>query len=209
MLDSQECAEENSSSYRQLAEIDDEDLRNVQEILHGPGGLLHRLLKGQFAGAERCLARHLRVALAEASAWRTTEEAPDDLTEGLFAFPDSVCGHQQTIIYGWGTTAGNLFRPLRQIRKNPRDRGRGHHERHGDRARGRSDSPAPASGRPRDRAAAARTDPDLRSTFHGLPSGRMTCCRRPPRICRGNVELCIHNPSRSCPLLDDLTRLVS
>jgi hypothetical protein len=33
--------------------------------------------------------------------WNPIEDAPDDLTEGLFAYPDSICGYQQMVIYGF------------------------------------------------------------------------------------------------------------
>jgi hypothetical protein len=33
--------------------------------------------------------------------WNPIEGAPDDLTEGLFAYPDRICGYRQMVIYGF------------------------------------------------------------------------------------------------------------
>jgi hypothetical protein len=46
--------------------------------------------------ARLSFSRHVRV-----QDWAPVGEAPDDLAEGLFAYPDGIGGYQQMVVYGY------------------------------------------------------------------------------------------------------------
>jgi hypothetical protein len=82
--------------------VSEEELAHAREILYAPFGLAYCIAKGFRARAEEDLARFLSKNQRDAAGdWRPIEEAPDDLAEGLFAFPDGSGGYVQMVIYGY------------------------------------------------------------------------------------------------------------
>jgi len=83
-------------------EVSEKDLSRAREILDRPFGLAYCILHGYRARAEKDLARLLaRSSQEDGPDWRPIQEAPDDLSEGLFAVPDGSGGFQQMVIYGY------------------------------------------------------------------------------------------------------------
>lgn len=83
-------------------EVSEDELAHAREVLYAPFGLAYCITKGFRARAEKDLALLLSGALRDAAGdWRPIEEAPDDLAEGLFAFPDGTGAYVQMVIYGY------------------------------------------------------------------------------------------------------------
>ncbi|WP_230532906.1 hypothetical protein [Microvirga roseola] len=82
-----------------MEEFDRQDLARAREVLDDPFGLTCSLAFGDRARAEKDLARLLsQYRREDAGEWRPLTEAPDDLAEGLFAFPGGKGGYQQMVI---------------------------------------------------------------------------------------------------------------
>jgi hypothetical protein len=100
----------------------DERVR-AREFLDAPFGLIYCISKGYRGQAEESLARLLAQLRHESrEGWRPIEEAPDDLAEGLFAFPDGMGGYHQTVIYGYAPSRRRALSCLytaRGVRPDP------------------------------------------------------------------------------------------
>jgi hypothetical protein len=104
-------------------EVSDEDLAHAREILYAPFGLAYCLTRGFRTRAEKELAQLISRAQRDAAEdWKPIEEAPDDLPEGLFAFPDGTGGYLQMVIYGYAPTQRPVppaVYDLRGVRPDP------------------------------------------------------------------------------------------
>ncbi len=105
-------------------EASDEELIQARDALYAPFGLAYCIDKGFRARAEEDLARLLaKVRRDEAEGcWRPIEGAPDDLAEGLFAYPDGQGGYVLMVVYGYapsGREARPVVYDLHGVRPDP------------------------------------------------------------------------------------------